>query len=86
MEESLYETTILRHFAGLYLDRVPDETTILNFRRLLEKHEPACGILQLIKGYLGDRGFLLRRAPWSMLHHPCAQLDEEQGLNLLLVL
>ena len=36
MEEALYETTILRQFAGLDLDRVPDETTILNFRRLLE--------------------------------------------------
>jgi IS5 family transposase len=27
MEESLYETTILRHFAGLSLERIPDETT-----------------------------------------------------------
>lgn len=36
MEEALYETTILRQFAGLSLDRIPDETTILNFRRLLE--------------------------------------------------
>jgi len=39
MEEALYETTILRQFAGLNLERIPDETTILNFRRLLEKHE-----------------------------------------------
>ncbi|WP_339483692.1 MULTISPECIES: transposase, partial [unclassified Pseudomonas] len=34
MEEALYETTILRQFSGLSLERVPDETTILNFRRL----------------------------------------------------
>ena len=61
MEESLYETTILRQFAGLSLDRIPDETTILNFRRLLEKHELAGGILQVINGYLGDRGLLLRQ-------------------------
>ena len=33
MEEALYETTILRQFAGLSLERIPDETTILNFRR-----------------------------------------------------
>ncbi|MFI8384938.1 transposase [Pseudomonas sp. NPDC079086] len=32
MEESLCETTILRHFAGLNLDRILDESTILNFR------------------------------------------------------
>ena len=36
MEEALYETTILRQFSGLHLDRIPDETTILNFRSLLE--------------------------------------------------
>ena len=34
MEEALYETTILRQFSGLNLERIPDETTILNFRRL----------------------------------------------------
>lgn len=36
MEEALYETTILRQFSGLGLERIPDETTILNFRCLLE--------------------------------------------------
>ncbi|HBS0979660.1 TPA: IS5 family transposase [Klebsiella pneumoniae] len=61
MEEALYETTILRQFAGLSLERIPDETTILNFRRLLEKHELAAGILAVIDGYLGDRGLSLRQ-------------------------
>ncbi|MDH1933406.1 IS5 family transposase [Pseudomonas sp. GD03696] len=61
MEEALYETTILRQFAGLSLERIPDETTILNFRRLLEKHELAAGILAVINSYLGDRGLSLRQ-------------------------
>lgn len=61
MEEALYETTILRQFAGLSLERIPDETTILNFRRLLEKHELAAGILAVINGYLDDRGLSLRQ-------------------------
>ena len=61
MEEALYETTILRQFAGLNLERIPDETTILNFRRLLEKNELAAGILGVINGYLGDRGLSLRQ-------------------------
>ncbi|AJQ49181.1 MULTISPECIES: IS5 family transposase [Pseudomonas] len=61
MEEALYETTILRQFAGLRLERIPDETMILNFRRLLEKHELAAGILAVINGYLGDRGLSLRQ-------------------------
>jgi len=61
MEEALYETTILRQFAGLSLERIPDETTILNFRRQLEKHELATGILAVINGHLGDRGLSLRQ-------------------------
>lgn len=52
----MYETTILRQFAGLTLERIPDEGTILNLRRLLEKHELTTGILGVINGYLGDRG------------------------------
>lgn len=61
MEETLYETTILRQFSGLSLERIPDETTILNFRWLLEKHELATGILAVINGSLGDRGLSLRQ-------------------------
>lgn len=37
------ETTILRLFAGLHLMRIPYETTVLNFRWLLEKDELATG-------------------------------------------
>lgn len=58
MEEALYETTILRQFAGLGLERIPDKTIILNFRRLREKHQLAAGILAVINGYLGDRGLV----------------------------
>jgi len=51
MEKALYETTILCWFAGLNLERIPDETTILNFRCLLEKHDLAGGIFQVINDY-----------------------------------
>ena len=62
MEEALYDTAVMRRFARLSgLDTIPDETTILNFRRLLEKHELAGGILAVINGYLGDRGLSLRQ-------------------------
>lgn len=61
MEVALYEATILRQFSGLHLDRIPDETMILNFRRLLEKHKLAGGILQFLNGYLGDRSLMLRQ-------------------------
>lgn len=40
-EESLYDHESMRRFAGLELgeDAIPDETTILKFRHLLEKHQ-----------------------------------------------
>jgi IS5 family transposase len=62
MEEALYEVAPLRRFAGLSLSRgsVPDETTILNFRRLLEKHDLSAKVFATVNGYLGDKGMLLR--------------------------
>src|SRR5665213_2991040 len=40
-EEALLDSTALRRFVGIDLgrERVPDGTTLLKFRRLLEKHE-----------------------------------------------
>jgi len=63
MEEALYEIAPLRRFAGLSLARgsVPDETTILNFRRLLETHGLAPKVLATINAYLSDKGLLLRQ-------------------------
>jgi len=80
MEEALYETTILRQFAGLSLKRIPDETTILNFRRLLEKHELAAGILGVINGYLGDRGLSLRQGTIvdaTLIHAPSSTKNQD---------
>ncbi len=44
VEDALYESAVLRRFAGVDLGRAPapDETTVLNFRHLLEEHE-LCG-------------------------------------------
>ena len=39
-EDALYEIESMRRFAGLRLsERLPDETTILNFRHFLEAHK-----------------------------------------------
>ena len=80
MEEALYETTILRQFSGLSLERIPDEITLLNFRRLLEKHELAADILGLINGYLGDRGLSLRLGnivDATLIHAPSSTKNKE---------
>ena len=38
MEEALYEVASMRKFSGLsLLEAIPDETTILNFRHLIER-------------------------------------------------
>ena len=63
MEEELYEIASMRQFAGLSLARgtVPDETTILNFRHLLEQHGLAREIFETVKAYLQAAGLLLRQ-------------------------
>ena len=61
MEEALYEITPFRQFARLRLTgAMPDETTILNFRRLLETHQLAGEILSVVNGELQSRGMSLR--------------------------
>ena len=80
LEEALYKTTILRQFSGLHLDRIPDEISILNFRRMLEKHELAGGILQVINGYLGDRGLMLRQGTIvdaTIIHAPSSTKNKD---------
>ncbi|SER94656.1 Transposase domain, partial [Azotobacter beijerinckii] len=73
-------TTLLRQFAGLGLERLPDETTILNFRRLLEKHELAGGMLEVINGYLGERGLSLRQGTLvdaTLIHAPSSTKNKD---------
>ena len=61
MEEALYDTPVMRRFAGRGgLDTVPDETTILNFRRLLETHDLARQLLEQVNTYLSRKGLSLR--------------------------
>lgn len=57
-EEALYDSPALRRFAGVDLGRAPapDETTILNFRHLLESHELCGAMLDAVNHYLDDRG------------------------------
>ena len=63
MEEELYEIASMRQFAGLSLARgsVPDETTILNFRHLLERHGLAVRIFDAVKAHLEAAGVPLRQ-------------------------
>ena len=61
MEDSLYEIESMRRFAGLRLsDRLPDETTILNFRHLLERHKLGKKLFEEVNRHLKLQGLILR--------------------------
>lgn len=58
VEESLYDSRAMRHFVGIDLGRepVPDETTVCNFRHLLEAHNLGDQLFALINEYLQENG------------------------------
>ena len=61
MEDLLYEAESVRRFVGLRLSEpLPDETTILNFRHLLEKYELGEGLFEEINSHLASQGLRLR--------------------------
>ena len=61
-EETLYDSEAMRRFAGVELgdDRIPDETTILNFRHLLERYRLTEAIFTEVSAHLADKGITLR--------------------------
>ena len=62
MEEALYEIASLSNFAGLKLsESIPDETTILNLRHMLEEYDLAEDILKQVNLLLARKGLLLKR-------------------------
>jgi len=62
MEDLLYEVESVRRFAGLRLTGpLPDETTILNFRHLLERHGLGEALFAEINAHLASQGHRLRK-------------------------
>jgi IS5 family transposase len=62
LEDALYDSQALRGFARIDLsaEGVPDATTLLKFRRLLETHDLCQGLFTAINADLTARGLLLR--------------------------
>jgi len=62
MEDALYDSESMRRFAGIELaeDAVPDESTILRFRHLLEQHKLSEGIFAQIRKLLEEKRLLLK--------------------------
>lgn len=75
-EDSLYEIASMRRFTHLSLDRaIPDHTTVMKFRHLLEKNNLGRQIFDTINQYLEESGLLLKE--WSsidatIIEAPCS--------------
>ena len=82
MEEALYEIASLRHFCGISINHVPDESTILSFRRLLERHELSRQLFEGINATLAERGLFLRQGTIvdaSLIAAPSSTKNETNG-------
>lgn len=62
IEDAIYDSQAIRGFVGIDLNResAPDATTLLKFRRLLEKNELTPKIFEAINGHLAAKGLIMR--------------------------
>ena len=84
LEDALYEIESLRRFARLELadDALPDETTILNFRRLLERHALTAKLMNTINDVLEEQGLLLKGGTMvdaTIIHAPPSTKNQDKA-------
>ena len=62
IEDAIYDSQAIRRFVGIDLSReaAPDATTLLKFRRLLEKHDLTRKVFETINAHLAAKGLLMR--------------------------
>jgi len=62
LEDALYDSQALRDFVGIDLSResVPDATTLLKFRRLLQDNDLTRTLFDEINAHLTEQGLLMR--------------------------
>lgn len=87
MEGSLYDVESMRRFAGVSLDNIPDESTILKFRHLLEKHNLTVKLFHLTERYLSDKGLILNEGTIvdaSIIHAPSStkNIDKQRDPDM----
>jgi len=84
VEDALYESSVLRRFAGIDLGRAPapDETTILNFRHLLEEHDLCPQMLDAVNHYLDSRCIRITSGTIvdaTIIHAPSSTKNEKKA-------
>ena len=62
LEDELYDSQALRDFVGIDLssESVPDATTLLKFRHLLQDNNLTRALFEEINAHLGNKGLLMR--------------------------
>jgi transposase, IS5 family len=62
LEDTIYDSQAMRHFAGIDLGReaVPDATTLLKFRHLLEQHDLTRRLFDEVNALLSEHRLLMR--------------------------
>jgi len=62
LEDAIYDSQAMRDFIGidLAIESVPDATTLLRFRHLLEKHALTQRIFEEINAHLAEQGLFMR--------------------------
>ena len=83
VEEAFYESATLRRFAGVDLGvaPAPDETTVLRFRHLLEKHDLCGAMLDAVNLYLEAKGIRIATGTIvdaTIIHAPSSTKNENK--------
>jgi IS5 family transposase len=83
VEEALYESSALRRFVGvdLGLAPAPDETTVLRFRHLLEKHDLGGLMLDAVNVHLEAKGIRIQTGTIvdaTIIHAPSSIKNEKK--------
>ncbi len=82
MEDALYEIASMRLFARLSLDSaLPDRTTIMNFRHLLEQHQLARQLFKTINRWLAEAGVMMTQGTLvdaTIIEAPSSSKNKEQ--------
>ncbi len=82
MEDALYEIASMRLFARLSTDSaLPDRTTIMNFRHLLEQHQLARQLFKTINRWLAEAGVMMTQGTLvdaTIIEAPSSTKNKEQ--------
>ena len=83
VEEALYDSVVLRQFAGIDLGQepVPDETTVCKFRHLLEEHDLGGAMLETVNLHLQQKGVRITTGTIvdaTIIHAPSSTKNREQ--------